>query len=458
MFHMKYRIITRRVLLGIIMISLVVFLVSHYDSQEYSVENEQEYIVKLCEMSDVPGMSVAIMDEDAESYLDYSKNEDVIINNKTLFELASTTKAFTALGILQLEKEEKIDLTDSVDEYISWFKPVYNGKTAIITIEELLCHTSGIPAWTISLIPVGTCEDSDIYQTIHKIDNIKLNNEPGTVHEYATINYDVLALIIEEVTGQKYENYITENILDQLGMNDSFFRVEDCPNKITQGYKVSYLRARPFDAPTYYGNTAAGYLVTNTSDLMKWMKNVNSLFDFESFEATDTNNYYAGWNIYDDYLCHAGNNPNYSSQIIISRNDELGVFVLSDLSGSSATTVADGIYRMHLGEKIKIGLYIDDNSLVDYLSLISILFMIYLLLLIQINSTVKAILNQIMGWALITGIILFPVLAHYDYRFIKIWCPNSVLLFLLGAIVFASIQIIRSMMWIKRKKWKKYGL
>lgn len=449
---MKYRIVTRRVLLGIIFISLVVFLAIHYDSKEYSVENEQEYIDQLCKMSDVPGMSVAIMDEDTENYLGYSKNEDIIINNKTLFELASTTKAFTALGILQLEKEGEINLTDSVDEYISWFKPVYNGKTAIITIEELLCHTSGIPAWTISLIPTGTCEDSDINQTIHKIDNIKLNNEPGTVHEYATINYDVLALIIEEVTGQKYENYITENILNQLGMNDSFFRVKDCMNKITQGYKVSYLQARPFDAPTYYGNTAAGYLVANTSDLMKWMKNVNLLFDFGVFEVTDINNYFMGWNIYDDYICHAGNNPNYSSQVIISRNGELGVFVLSDLSGSSATIAADGIYRMHLGEKIRIGLYIDDNSLVDYLSLISILLMIYLLLLIQINSTVKAILNLVIGCVLIAGIILLSVLSHYDYRFIKIWCPDSVLLLLFGAIDFASIQIIRGVIWVKRRE------
>ena len=187
---------------------------------------------------------------------------------------------------------------------------------------------------------------------------------------------------------------------------------------------------------------------------MKWMKNVNSLFDFDDFEATDMNNYYAGWNIYDNYIFHAGNNPNYSSQVIISRNDELGVFVLSDLSGSSATIAADGIYRMHLGEKIKIGLYIDNNSLVDFISLILILFIIYLLLLIQINSIVKAILNIIIGCVLLAGIILLPVLSHYDYWFIKIWCPNSVSLLLLGVIAFAIIQIIRSVVWVKKNPSK----
>lgn len=115
---------------------------------------------------------------------------------------------------------------------------------------------------------------------------------------------------------------------------------------------------RSFDAPAYYGNIAAGYLVSNTSDLAKWMKNVNRLFDFDRFTATNANHYYAGWNVFDDYVCHSGNNPNYASQVIISRNDKVGVFALSALSGSSATEIAENIYRMHLGETIKIGLYI----------------------------------------------------------------------------------------------------
>lgn len=110
-----------------------------------------------------------------------------------------------------------------------------------------------------------------------------MNNEPGKVHEYATINYDVLALIIEKITGQKFENYMKENVLEALNMQDSFFRTNNFPEEITQGNKVDFLKTRPFDAPAYYGNTAVGYLVSNTSDLAKWMKNVNRLFDFDGF-------------------------------------------------------------------------------------------------------------------------------------------------------------------------------
>lgn len=430
----------------------VVFIVSHYDSKEYSVKNEQEYINRICEMTGIPAMSVAIMDKDIEMYLNYSSDDKVLINEKSLYELASTTKAFTALAILQLERDGKLNLTDPVDQYISWFEPQFEGKRASITIGQLLEHTSGIPAWTICLIPSGTSENTNLYQTIEKIKNIELDNEPGKVHEYATINYDILALVIEEITGQKFEDYMQKNVLEPLEMQNSFFRTDNFSDEITQGNKVSFLETRTFDAPTYYGNISAGYLVSSTSDLMKWIKNVNNLFDFDEFVATNANHYYAGWNVYDDHVSHSGNNPNYSSQVIISRNGELGVFVLSALSGSSATEVAENIYRMHSGETIKIGLYIDDNALIDFVSISAVLVLIYLTLLIQVNSKRKAIGGLLIGSAFVLGIILFPFLSHYDYYFLYVWCPISLLVFLLASIGIALIQICNSVIWLKKNK------
>lgn len=95
-------------------------------------------------MTDIPSMSVAIMDKDVEIFLNYSRDDNVIINEKSLYEIASTTKAFTALGILQLEKEGRLELTDSVGRYVSWFEPEFKDERATITIRQLLEHTSGI--------------------------------------------------------------------------------------------------------------------------------------------------------------------------------------------------------------------------------------------------------------------------------------------------------------------------
>lgn len=64
-------------------------------------------------------------------------------------------------------------------------------------------HSSGIPVWTISVIPEGSEGEITLEETVRRIADVKLAHAPGEVYEYATINYDVLALIIEEVTGKK---------------------------------------------------------------------------------------------------------------------------------------------------------------------------------------------------------------------------------------------------------------
>ena len=97
-----------------------------------------------------------------------------------------------------------IDLDSSVTNYIDWFKPQYKGTDAVVTVRHLIDHSSGIPVWTISVIPEGSEGEITLEETVRRIADVKLAHAPGEVYEYATINYDVLALIIEEITGKKY--------------------------------------------------------------------------------------------------------------------------------------------------------------------------------------------------------------------------------------------------------------
>lgn len=127
-------------------IELVVFFVKHYDAKEYSVDNEQEFINTVCEMSDVPALSVAVWVDENEVFLNYT-DDDKTIDENTLYELASTTKAFTGLGILQLQKNGLLELDAPVQQYIPEFHPTYKGDEIQITIEQLLNHTSGIPSY-----------------------------------------------------------------------------------------------------------------------------------------------------------------------------------------------------------------------------------------------------------------------------------------------------------------------
>ena len=454
---MKTTKIIRRIFLAGMFILLIVYLSAHYDKSDYSGTDIEGYVRKMCEIYDVPGLSVAIIDDDNEYYISVGET----IDEHSRFELASTTKAFTALGILKLEKEGKLVTSDIVSDYLPWFKPTYKGKECDITIEELLCHTSGIPAWTISTIPKAEEDEKDgLERTIRNIKDVKLNFEPGTRHEYATINYDILALILELVTGKKYENYIRDEILKPLDMNESFFRISDSDARnAVQGHKTTFFLPLEYNAPTYYGNTAAGYLVSSASDLKKWLK-VWSV-DFKdssvfsdlvgaalSHEVTDTNNYFAGWNIYDDYFCHGGNNPNYSSQVIIARDRNQGVFVLSNLAGSSATMIADGIYRILLGERVKIGLQLDYIAIADFFSIEVILLVIYLLMLLwNIKSKKACIVSVVVSIMLIVAATIFPVVFHYPYSSMLVWLPVTTCiaigLMVAGSVILTSSYLFR---------------
>lgn len=307
---MKYK-IARAAIIGMICICLVHYLFSHYDGEKYSIETVEDYVRKVCEIGNVPGMSVVVLDGGQEYYMNAGyadKDEKTAMTSKIRCELGSTTKAFTALGILLLEQDNKLDRMDSVKDYLPWFHPTYGGDGADITIEHLLCHTSGIPVWTIADLPVGSASDAELLEnTVKGIQSVKLESMPGTVHSY--------------------------------------FRVDDSkPEQSAQGYRYAFLGAGKYDAPAFYGNTAAGYLVSDTEDLSIWMKAQMGIYEMDmsdmikriddamkvshSYPIEKGQHYFAGWNLYDTYFCHGGNNPNFSSQVIIGRTNKKAVFAL----------------------------------------------------------------------------------------------------------------------------------
>lgn len=440
-FMKQSKIILRRILLIIMIITAVIFFVLHYDSKEYSLQNEQEYINKISRMTHNRAVAVGIMDGDENIYLEYCDIAGKSVDEHTLFELGSTTKAFTGLGILNLQKEGVIKLDSPVTDYIDWFKPQYKGRDAVVTVRHLMNHSSGIPVWTISLIPEGSEGEITLEDTVRKIADVKLSHAPREVHEYATINYDVLALIIENVTGQKYEDYITETVLKDVGMNESFFRTSDSDRqRIFTGRKAGFFGMWQYDAPTYYGNTAAGYLVSDTNDLVTWMRYVREKIDFNSFQITDTNNYYAGWNLHPETVHHGGNNPNYSTQIIISRERDLGVFVLSASAGDIATKIADGIYGMHMGVNARIGLCVSGHELQDFLFVMGILLTLYIALLLDYRKKKLCLYGGIM---VLIVLILIPVISRISYRFMFVWMPYSFSVMIISILAFAIWLIAR---------------
>jgi D-alanyl-D-alanine carboxypeptidase len=208
---------------------------------------------------------------------------NVPIDNGTRYKIASITKAFTAVLILQLYEQGKLDLHRTIKTYL----PDYAGEAAErVTIHHLLNHTSGMQ----NMDNIGSAGEAiknglDQYQLPHTIDQLltrycsgKLVHEPGKVYDYDNAEYIILGKIIERLTGETYAEALKERILMPLGMQDSglLYQYNIVKNLANTYFSRDDLKRLANDLPVYIENWyAAGAIYSTADDLLKFS---NALF------------------------------------------------------------------------------------------------------------------------------------------------------------------------------------
>lgn len=476
-----------------------------YHLSEGVIEKIDDWIEFNKKEGKIPGLSVVVV---KGSNTIYSKNigyadikEKRLVTSETLFELGSTSKAFTALGILNLAKEGLINLDDPITTYIPWFKMKYvgehkgqviNGNVAI-TIRQLLHHTSGISFRSIGDIPIDNSHDA-LEKTVRTQVNRRLESYPGETYEYATINYDILGLVIQYVTNEKFEVYIESTILNRYGLYNTFLSREKVDNQdIASGYKIKFLKPVRYIAPKYRGNVPAGYYISNANDIERWLRiqlgevqiNNNDLIERSHVPNRtvapndDGSSYAYGWSVVQDKegtIYHGGSNPNYSSYIILRTNSQLGIAILANLNSEYTTSIGNGIARILDGEKPKKNTtdqYISIDNIAFAMLLITlpiIITIIYLLitLVYQIISKQRKFMGNfrevmynsmfLVIFILCFGYSLYRIPDVFFYRlpwgFIRVWAPQSlmmVLILLFIAITLFCFYLVLSNLFTKKK-------
>ena len=181
-----------------------------------------------------------------------------------LFEIGSITKNFTAVTMLLLQEEGKIDLDQTIDK---WFPDFEKGD--IITVRMLLNHTSGILEWN---------DFSNNEETVEKV-NGQFNFEPGTDWSYSNTNFILAGLIINRITGRDAVEVIREKILDPLGMKHTFMKnYEEYPlDEKADGHTFDeYGNIVPYDLNERFWT--AGGIISNVEDMFKY---AHALFNGE---------------------------------------------------------------------------------------------------------------------------------------------------------------------------------
>ncbi len=135
------------------------------------------------------------------------------VTEKTVFNIASISKSVTAIGILNLVEDGKLNLSDTLDRFFDELPPDKKN----ITIHQLLSHSSGFDQ---VYILDGIKEKNQALKLLFDQD---LTFEPGNGFSYSNLNFQLLAMIIEEISGLTYEQYIDNVILKPVGLDDTLF-------------------------------------------------------------------------------------------------------------------------------------------------------------------------------------------------------------------------------------------
>ncbi|WP_257454729.1 serine hydrolase domain-containing protein [Archangium lipolyticum] len=160
----------------------------------------------------------------------------------TRVSVGSTTKSMTALALLQLVEQGKVDLEAPVTRYLPWFQTA-DGRGSGILVKQLLSHTSGMPAK--SLLE-GTTDDGALERRVRSFSQLSLAFPPGQGWMYSNTGYAVLGLIVQTVSGMPYEQYLANHVFQPLGMNHTTFGPPpEATGHLAQGYAWTRGNTRP---------------------------------------------------------------------------------------------------------------------------------------------------------------------------------------------------------------------
>jgi CubicO group peptidase (beta-lactamase class C family) len=196
----------------------------------------------------------------------------ILATSDSRFRIASMTKSFTAMAILKLRDEGKLKLTDAAALYIPEMKNLkYPTSDALpITIFNLLTMSAGFPEDN----PWGDRQLSDTDEDLLNLvkEGISFSANPGTEFEYSNLGYALLGKIIANLSGKSYQQYITENILNPLGMNDCGYEYTAMPSdQVAVGYRWEDEQWKPEELLKDGSYASMGGMICTINDFAKYM-------------------------------------------------------------------------------------------------------------------------------------------------------------------------------------------
>ena len=337
----------------------------------------EDFIDRVMPASAVPGLAYAVVEDgqitSAGERGVLRMGGDTAVTPDTPFVIGSITKSFTALAVMQLVEAGTVDLDTEVSDYLDAF----SGKPAgAITIRQLLSHTSGFSTLQgNSPHPDATGATDELARGVDQLAEVNPAYEPDEKWEYSNANYEILGRLIEVVSAESYQDYVTANILEPVGMAHSFVADGEIHESMATGHVPWFGSKLPLgDNTTDRATAPQGGIVASASDVARYLQMMmNGQDDVLSADgkaqmmrpASEASPAYGfGWFLQSDTgaVWHSGATPGVDTLATMIPAEKKAVVVLVNGGGGIGFGETDhlriGISDMALGLN-----YYDDGSL-----------------------------------------------------------------------------------------------
>lgn len=276
---------------------------SQTTQQTKAIDN---YLTEVIKTFGIPGMAVGVVKNDKVIFQKYYGREnlesDKKVDSNSLFRVYSTTKLITNIAVFQLIEKGQLSLEDKISKYVDNLPKEWQD----VKIKNLLSHSSGIPDFERHNLPTAI-SNSEVFERLSKE---KMEFETGNQYSYNQTNYMLLAMIIEKISGQKFEDYVLKNQFydarNKIIFNSDSF--EKIPNRV-QLYRYND-SLKQFKKSTHVGglkaHSANGLAISLPAflqwsinlDTNKFLKEDTKKLMWKPFEYTNKQDVFAhGWEI-----------------------------------------------------------------------------------------------------------------------------------------------------------------
>lgn len=344
-----------------IFVILLITICASTSAQKINISDAKlksiDSIVQSKYKSDEPGISYQIVQGNKvlanKSYGMAELELGVTLNNDNVFAIGSISKQFTAIAMLKLVEQGKVNLKDDIKKYI----PNYNTHSKVTTIENLLAHTSGILSFTemqefFELNGI----DKNPEEIRNTFEDSALLFNPGSNWSYSNSGFFLTGYIIEKVSGMSYEDFLKKEIFEPAGMSNTTFGsnselIKNRAHGYDPGENDNYFKAAHH---SWNWPRGAGNIMSTTSDMVKWNNALRDgkIIKKELLKLAHTSqklndgrltNYGLGWGVNKiankTIITHGGAISGYLADAARIEEDDVYIVMLTNTTAKSVSDV-----------------------------------------------------------------------------------------------------------------------